>query len=375
MSLRLKRAHSGQTQFAIPAIKCWIPNGRAAASATVSCCLQSKRMESEMKAAFYEQTGSADQVLLLGNLSDPQPVVGEVRVRLQWSGLNPSDVKARSGARGPVMPFPRVIPHSDGMGFIDAVGEGVDPARIGERVWLWNAGWARPFGTAAEWVCLPEQQAVPLPDNVPGEVGACLGIPALTALHAVLTDGGIDGQRVLVAGGAGAVGHYAVQFARLLGARQIITTVSSPEKAALALAAGADVTINYRTESVVHRVLEETQGEGVDRVIEMDIAANAAIDMEVVRPDGQWVVYGSGARQFTLPFFPMISRNFGVRFFIVYNLSSSDRRRAIKVLTEFLRQERLQHNIGMKLPLALIAEAHQAVENGTVTGNVVLSIG
>jgi NADPH:quinone reductase len=325
-----------------------------------------------MKAAFYEQTGSADQVLLVGNLPDPQPVVGEVRVRLQWSGINPSDVKARSGARGPVMPFPRVIPHSDGMGIIDA---GVDPARIGDRVWLWNAGWARPFGTAAEWVCLPEQQAVPLPENVPGEVGACLGIPALTALHAVLTDGGIEGQRVLVAGGAGAVGHYAVQFSRLLGARQVITTVSSPEKAALALAAGADVVINYRTENVVDRVLKETQGEGVDRVIEMDIAANAAIDMEAVRPNGQWVVYGSGARQFTLPFFPMISRSFGVRFFIVYNLSDSDRRRANKILTEFLRLGVLQHNIGLKLSLVSIAEAHQAVENGAVTGNVVLSIG
>ena len=235
-----------------------------------------------MKAAFYEQTGPAEQVLVVGDLPDPQPATGEVRVRLQWSGLNPSDVKARSGARGPAMPFPRVIPHSDGMGIIDAVGAGVDPARNGERVWLWNAAWARPFGTAAEWVCLPEQQAVPLPDNVPGEVGACLGIPALTALHAVLTDGGVEGQRVLVAGGAGAVGHYAVQFARLLGARQILTTVSSTEKAALALAAGADVAINYRTENVVDRVLEETQDEGVDRVIEMDIAANAAIDMEVV---------------------------------------------------------------------------------------------
>jgi NADPH2:quinone reductase len=332
-------------------------------------------MESDMKAAYYEQTGSADQVLLVGNLPDPQPEVGEVRVRLQWSGINPSDVKARSGARGPVMPFPRVIPHSDGMGTIDAVGAGVDPARIGDRVWLWNAGWARPFGTAAEWLCLPEQQAVPLPENVPGEVGACLGIPALTALHAVLTDGGIEGQRVLVAGGAGAVGHYAVQFSRLLGARQVITTVSSPEKAALALAAGADVVINYRTENVVDRVLKETQGEGVDRVIEMDIAANAAIDMEAVRPNGQWVVYGSGARQFTLPFFSMISRNFGVRFFIVYNLSDSDRRRAIKILSEFLRQEALLHNIGMRLPLASIAEAHHMVESGAVTGNVVLSIG
>jgi NADPH2:quinone reductase len=328
-----------------------------------------------MKAAFYEQTGPADQVLLVGEMTDPQPVAGEIRVRVQWSGVNLSDVKARSGARGPVMPFLRVIPHSDGMGVIDAIGAGVDPARIGERVWLWNAGWMRPFGSAAELVCLPAQQAVFLPANVPGEVGACLGIPALTALHAVLTDGGVEGQRVLVAGGAGAVGHYAVQFARLLGARQVIATVSSPEKAAVALAAGADVAINYRTEPVVQRVLEETQGVGVDRVIEMDIAANAAINMEVVRPDGQWVVYGSGARQFTLPFFPMISGNFGVRFFIVYNLSDSDRYRAINVLTDLLHRDGLQHNIGLTLPLASIAQAHHAVENGQVTGNVVLSIG
>lgn len=327
-----------------------------------------------MKAAFYEQTGPAEQVLVVGEVPDPQPAPGEVRVRLQWSGLNPSDVKARSGARGPVMPFPRVIPHSDGMGIIDAVGAGVDQARSGERVWLWNAAWGRAFGTAAEWVCLPEQQAVPLPANVPDEVGACLGIPALTALHAVLTDGGVEGQRVLVAGGAGAVGHYAVQFSRLLGARQVIATVSSAAKAALAMAAGADVAINYRTESVVDRVSQETQGEGVDRVIEMDVAANAAIDMEVVRPNGQWVVYGSGAKQFTLPFFPMISRNFGVRFFIVYHLSAADRRRAVEALTDFLRRDMLQHNIGMRLPLASIAEAHAAVESGAVTGNVVLSI-
>jgi NADPH:quinone reductase len=284
-------------------------------------------------------------------------------------------VKARSGARGPAMPFPRVIPHSDGMGVIDAVGAGVDPGRMGERVWLWNAAWGRPFGTAAEWICLPAQQAVPLPANVPGEAGACLGIPALTALHAVLTDGGVEGQRVLVAGGAGAVGHYAVQFARLLGAQQILTTVSSPAKAALARAAGADVVIDYRTESVVERVREATQGHGVDRVIEVDVAANAAIDMEVVRPDGQWVVYGSGARQFTLPFFPMIARNFGVRFFIVYHLSDADRRRAVGVLTDFLQRGLLQHNIALKLPLASIAEAHRAVESGAVSGNVVLSLG
>ena len=327
-----------------------------------------------MKAAYYEQTGPAERVLVVGDLPDPQPASGEVRVCLQWSGVNPSDVKARSGARGPTMPFPCVIPHSDGMGVIDAVGAGVNPARIGQRVWLWNAAWGRPNGTAAGLVVLPQQQAVALPDNVPGEVGACLGIPALTAAHAVLTDGGVAGQRVLVAGGAGAVGHYAVQFARLLGARQVIATVSSPAKAEWARTAGADLVIDYRSENVVERVREATGGAGVDRVIEVDIAANAAIDMEVVRPDGMWVVYGSGAREFSLPFFPMISRNILVRFFIVYQLSAADRSRANAVLDDFLRRDLLQHNIAARLPLASIAQAHEQVEAGSVVGNVVLSI-
>lgn len=327
-----------------------------------------------MKAAYHEQTGPAGQVLVVGELPDPQPAADEVRVRLAWSGVNPSDVKARSGARGPTMPFPRVIPHSDGMGVIDAVGAEVDAARIGQRVWVWNAAWGRPNGTAAGFVVLPQQQAVALPDNVPGEVGACLGIPALTAAHAVLTDGGVAGQRVLVAGGAGAVGHYAVQFARLLGAHQVITTVSSAAKAELARAAGANVVIDYRNENVVERVREATSGAGVDRVIEVDIAANAAIDMEVVRPDGMWVVYGSGARQFSLPFFPMISRNILVRFFIVYQLSAADRARANAVLDDFLRRDLLQHNIAARLPLASIAQAHDLVEAGSVIGNVVVSI-
>jgi NADPH2:quinone reductase len=272
------------------------------------------------------------------------------------------------------MPFPRVIPHSDGMGVIDAVGANLDRARIGQRVWVWNAAWGRPNGTAASLVVLPHQQAVALPDNVPGEVGACLGIPALTAAHAVLTDGGVAGQRVLVSGGAGAVGHYAVQFARLLGARQVITTVSSPAKAEVGRMAGADVVIDYRSENVVERVREVTSGAGVDRVIEVDIAANAAIDMEVVRPDGMWVVYGSGARQFTLPFFPMISRNILARFFIVYHLSAANRQRANAALDDFLRCSLLQHNIAARVPLASIAQAHELVEAGSVVGNVVVSI-
>src|SRR4051812_30223079 len=181
-----------------------------------------------MRAAFYDRVGAADEVLQVADLPGPQPAKGEVRVRVLWSGVNPSDVKARAGARG--MAFPRVVPHSDGSGVVDAVGEGVDPSRVGKRVWIWNGAWQRAFGTAAQFICVPSGQAVDMPDGVADEAGACFGIPALTALQAVLTDGGVAGQRVLVAGGAGAVGHYAIQFARLLGARQVLSTASTDAK-------------------------------------------------------------------------------------------------------------------------------------------------
>ncbi len=327
-----------------------------------------------MKAAWYERTGSAREVLQLGDLPDPEPGPGEVRVRLQWSGVNPSDVKSRGGLRSSVMPFPRVVPHSDGMGVIDAVGAGVSPARLGERVWLWNGAWQRPFGTAAQRIALPQQQAVALPDGVPGEAAACFGIPALTALHALLVDGGVAGKTVLVAGGAGAVGHYAVQFARRLGAAQVITTVSSPEKAAVAAEAGADVVIDYRRENAAERVLAATGGRGVDRVIEVDVVANAALDMEAGRPGGEWIVYGSGAVQITLPFFALGLRHPRITVFIVYALSDDDRAAAIATLHRFLAEGGLIHRIAERLPLARIADAHERVEQGRAIGNIVLAI-
>ena len=327
-----------------------------------------------MQAVFYEQIGAARDVLQARELPDPTPGAGEVRVRLRWSGVNPSDAKTRVGMRTAVLPFPRIVPHSDGMGVIDAVGAGVAAARLGERVWVWNAGWERAFGTAAQYVVLPQAQAVLLPDATPDEAGACLGIPALTAMHAVLALGGVAGRSVLVAGGAGAVGHYAVQFAKLLGARLVIATVSSPAKAELARAAGADLVLDYRREPVAQRVLEATQGVGVDRVIEVDIAANALLNLDIVRPGGEFVVYGSGAMTFNLPFGPLISKNLTLAFFIVYKLAAADRERAVSTLTEFLTTGVLSHNIGERLPLAEIALAHEHVEQGQTLGNVVLSI-
>ena len=327
-----------------------------------------------MRAAYYEQTGPAREVLKFADLPESAPGPGEVRVRVQWSGVNPSDVKSRAGLRNRAMPFARVIPHSDGSGVIDAVGEGVNASRIGERVWLWNAAWGRPDGTAATHCCLPQRQAVPLPEGTSGEAGACLGIPALTAMHAVLMDGGVAGKRVLVAGGAGAVSHYALQLAGRMGAAQLITTVSNDAKAALARAAGADVALNYKTEPLAERVRDLTRGQGVDRIIELDIAANGLLDLELLRPGGEIVAYGSSPQPMNLPFFALISKNVQLKFFMVYHLGDADRDRATGALQRLLARGELQHNIALRLPLERIVEAHEAVEQGRAVGNVVLQV-
>ncbi|MGH8176433.1 MAG: NADPH:quinone reductase [Steroidobacter sp.] len=328
-----------------------------------------------MRAALYERTGSPHEVLYISDVPAPAPGPGEVRIKMAWSGVNPSDVKSRAGARTRVLPFPRIIPHSDGAGVIDDVGSGVPRERIGERVWTWNAAWGRAFGTAAEYVALPASQAVVLPANVDLEVGACLGIPALTAYHAVNVDGGVSGKSVLVAGGAGAVGHYAIQIARLMGARQILSTVSSAEKAALAKAAGADIIVNYKIEDVAARVREQTGGRGVDRVIEVDFGANVGLDVQVVKREGEIVVYGSTAPEIAVPFVPMILNNVRLSFFIVYNLNEEDRRDALAGLTSMLASDTLTHNIAARLPFARIADAHALVENGQASGNVIVEIG
>jgi NADPH2:quinone reductase len=310
-------------------------------------------------------------VLVVGEMPAPSPAPGEVLVRLATSGVNPSDWKTRAGSRP--MPAPRVIPHSDGAGVIEAVGEGVDRARVGERVWIWNGQWKRAFGTAAEYISLPASQAVRLPDGTGFEAGACLGIPALTAWRAVQTDGGVAGQTVLVAGGAGAVGHYAIQMAKLLGAARVIATVSSQEKAAHARAAGADEVIDYRMENVADVVRDLTAGRGVDRVVEVDLAANAALLPQIVARDGFCVCYGSGKAEMSLGFGPMILSGAAIRFFIVYELSPAMRAAGLAQLTTWLDRRALRHAVGRVLPLADIVAAHAAIEAGAVMGNVVLT--
>jgi NADPH2:quinone reductase len=326
-----------------------------------------------MKAIWYDETGTAADALHYGDLPTPSPGPGEVLVRLAASGVNPSDWKSRSG-RGRPKAFPRIIPHSDGAGTIEAVGEGVPAGRIGERVWIWNGQWKRPFGTAAEYIALPAAQAVFLPDTTGFEAGACLGIPALTALHALLTDGGVAGQHVLVSGGAGAVGHYAIQFARLLGAAQVLTTVSSPAKAAHAMAAGADASIDYRTEDVPARIAALTGGHGVDRLVEVDISSSGPKLAALLAQGGMAAIYGANEAGTSIPFGPAIMRGIGLRFFIVYELDARQRATALGTLQGWLAHGLVRHAVAARMPLAECVAAHEAVEQGRFMGNVVLAI-
>jgi NADPH2:quinone reductase len=323
-----------------------------------------------MRAAYYEKNGSAEEVLHLGEVETPAPGPGEVRVRLATSGVNPSDVKTRAGTARKIA-FPRVIPQSDGAGEIDMVGEGVASSRVGERVWIWNGQWKRPFGTAAQFIVLSQQQAVRLPDNIGFEAGACLGIPALTARHAVEIVEVAAGKTVLIAGGAGAVAHYAIQFAKARGAT-VVSTVSSAVKAVVAHEAGADYTIDYRAENVGERVMALTKG-GVDAVIELDLTANAALLPSVLRPYGTVVVYGTGP-QVQFPGSFCLVNNITVKFMLVYELTTEARTRAIEDITRMMEAGRLMHNVAATFPLADIVKAHEAVEQGKAIGNVVMEI-
>ena len=326
-----------------------------------------------MKAAFYDRNGPADEVLQVAELPMPAPVPGEVLVRVKASGVNPSDVKSRAGLRAK-MSWPRVIPHSDGAGVIEAIGAGVDPARVGERVWLWNGQWQRPFGTAAEYIALPAFQAPHLPDGVPYEAGACLGIPAMTAHRCVFADGPVAGQTILVTGGAGAVGHYAIQLARWGGAK-VIATVSGADKAAHAKAAGADYVVNYKTDDAAHSARDITKGQGVDRVIEVELGGNLPTTLACLKTNGVIATYASSAvMEPKLPFYSMMFQGVTLRMVLVYILPEAARQQAIQDINQALVQGALVHAIAETYPLDRIVAAHQAVESGGAIGNIVVTV-
>lgn len=325
-----------------------------------------------MKAAWYEGLGPADTVLKIGQIADPKPGKGEVLVRIRASGVNPSDVKMRAGARaGAVMDWPRIIPHSDGAGVIEAVGNGVDAARIGERVWIWNGQWKRAFGTAAELIALPSEQAVHLPDGTEFAEGACFGIPAMTAWYALFADGPIAGKTVLVTGGAGTVGRYACQMAQLGGAR-VITTVSSPQKARHST---AEEWVDYRQTDVAAAVLDLTDGAGVDRIVEVDFAANQAASLALIKPGGVIASYASASQmQPTLEFYPFMFKNTALRMLIVYLLDPQTRRRGEAQLTQWLTAGALSHAVVPAGGLDQTAAAHAMVEAGQKLGTVVIDV-
>lgn len=328
-----------------------------------------------MRAISYSAFGKASDVLELIEIDTPSPAPGEVLVRLHISGVNPSDAKARAGARpGVTKPaFDRIIPHSDGAGVIEAVGSGIDTARIGERVWIWNGQWQRAHGTAAEYIALPAAQAVPLPEGVSFETGATLGIPGLTAAHTVFGGGDVAGQTLLISGGAGAVGHNAVQLAHAGGARVIATCSAGAVERVKA--AGADQVFDYADPDLAAKIIEDTHGTGVKRAIEVEFGENAPLLAEVMAPNGSIAAYGSG-RNMTpvLPFGPYLFKAITIDITLIYILPEAPRQAAIARLHSALEESRLSPAIHAHYPLEDCAAAQDAVMTPGRAGAVLLDI-
>ncbi|WP_186417953.1 NADPH:quinone reductase [Bosea sp. CS1GBMeth4] len=328
-----------------------------------------------MKAAWYQRKGPASEVLQVGEQPRPVAGPGELLVRVRASGVNPSDWKGRAGWLGrDEMPFPLVIPHQDGAGEVVGAGSPELESRLGERVWFYEASLGRPFGAAAEYVALPARQVQPLPARISFEEGACLGVPAMTAHRCVFADGPVAGKVVLVTGGAGAVGRYAIQFARQGGAR-VIATVSREEQARSARAAGADLVLNRLTDDLAARIRAFTGKErGVDRIVEVAFGANLALTMQVLAPRGVIATYSSDAvAEPVLPFWPLLQLDAAIRFVLVYVMDAAAHDEAAVAISAGLRDGWLTHQIAARFPLDEVARAHELVESGRAVGKVVVT--
>lgn len=325
-----------------------------------------------MKAVWYDEQGEALTVLRFGDLPTPEPAAGELRVRLYASSVNPADANRRAGRRHP-MDFPRIIPNSDGAGVVDAVGEGVDPNRIGQRVWLYFAQRDRPFGTAAEYVCLPQGLASPMPDALDFDSGACLGVPCMTAWCALFGDGGPPPRRVLVTGGAGAVGHYAVQLAKWSGA-QVVATARSESRAIHARLGGADVVIDPLRADLAAGVLEATDGRGVDRIVDVDAAAHLEAVLRCASDGATWVSYAVGGHAAaTLPFVQLIRKNLRLHGLYLSGLDTEVRQRAQSGVNRWLAEvPGGLHQVDRRFTLRDTALAHRTVEQGGKLGTVIV---
>lgn len=327
-----------------------------------------------MRAAWFEEFGAASDVLKVGQLDAPEAGPGEVLVRMRTSGINPSDVKKRAGSFPDLLDNGLVIPNSDGAGIIEAVGEGVDKSRVGERVWVFQAQYARRFGTAAEYVAISSNCAPRLSKNAGFDVGACLGIPVMTAHRAVFADGDVEDQTVLVTGGAGRVGYFAVQWANHAGAT-VIATASNPEDAETCRNAGAHHVINHRDEGFAASVLEASGGKLIDRVVDVEFGANLPVSVEVLSVGGTIATYASTQiPEPKLPFFQMMYKDLTVRLIIVYAMPDSAKDHAIADISKALADGWLQHRIADTLPLDEIAKGNEIIEQGDCRGAVILAI-
>lgn len=326
-----------------------------------------------MKSVFYDRFGTAAEVLQHATIDTPAPAKGEVTVRLAVSGVNPSDIKSRAGSRpGVTKPaFDQVIPHSDGAGVIEAVGDGVDPARVGTRVWIWNGQWQRAFGTASSHITLPEEQAVALPEAVSLETGAILGIPGLTAAEAVFGAGDVTGQTLLVSGGGGTVGYLAVQLA-VWGGATVIATCSARD-ADRVKAAGAHTVLDYRAETLADDILAANGGAAVDRVLEVEFGANVQMNAEVIKANGTIAAYGSQIEMTpTLPFGPLLFKAATLDIILIYLLPLAQRRERISRLHDALTQGALTCPVAQVFTLEDCVAAHEAVLAGNRAGAILV---
>jgi len=327
-----------------------------------------------MRAAWFEEFGAAGDVLKVGQLDAPVAGPGEVLVRMHTSGINPSDVKKRAGSFPDLLDNGLVIPNSDGAGIIEAVGEGVDKSRVGERVWIFQAQYARRFGTAAEYVAISSNCAPRLSKNAEFDVGASLGIPVMTAHRAVFADGPVEDQTILVTGGAGRVGYFAVQWANRAGAT-VIATASNPEDAETCKSAGAHHVVNHRDETFAASVLEASSGKLVDRVVDVEFGANLPVSVEVLRTGGTIATYASTqVPEPKLPFFQMMYKDLTIHLIIVYAMPDSAKDHAIADISKALADGWLQHRIADTLPLDEIAKGNEIIEQGDCRGAVILTI-
>lgn len=329
-----------------------------------------------MRAIVWRRTGPPAEVLELVDLPQPEPGPGQVLVRVAASGINPHDTKARAGWTGVrgwhAAEGPGYIPHGDGAGTIEAVGEGVPPGRVGERVWVFGARGGR--GTCAEYCVVPAAQAVPLPPEVEFAQGACLGVPCLTAHLALFSDGPIAGRTVLVHAGAGTPRQAAVRFASRAGAR-VIATASTPEKQARAREAGAAEVFDYRAPDAAERILAVTGGRGVDRIVEVDFGANQALDAAVIAPLGVVASYSS-TREPTpvLDYYAFARKGATLRFVQAMLLDGAACEAAVAATRAAVAEGWMRLPIAATFPLERTAEAHALAEAGA-NGKVVVLVG